>query len=92
MKTISELVEYVESLHGTVVRGKVVLDTDIRLQGDYSGTIKMKIGIGLDVMDRIMDDGETTELVWHFDDVRDITAADARWEYWDEFDDRMKGD
>ena len=89
MTTIEELIEYVESMMGAEVRGRTVLDTDIRLQGDYSGNIILTIGVGKTFAERIDPDVEETQLAWHFDDIRTIAPGDARWEYWDEFADRQ---
>lgn len=88
MQTLDDLIGYVAGLEGVTIRGRVVLDSDISLQADYSGKIILTVGMGRDFAERIMDDGESTELVWHFDDVREIDPESPRWEYWDEFADR----
>ncbi len=87
--------KWLESLLGTTIRGRLVVDAEATIQVDKSGKVVLTLDRDMrgateieTLANVVMDDGETTEFVWHTDDITQYATAEQIWEYWDEFDER----
>jgi hypothetical protein len=92
---VSRLIRWLQSLENTTVRGRIVVDTDLHLEADFSGHVIVTLATpdGRTLVDRVADNSDGThECVWHFRDCRTILDDTPQWEYWDEFADRSLSD
>ncbi len=87
--------EWLESLIGTTIRGRLVVDVTSRIEPGRSGCVIVTVdhfrgeNAVEKLVDAMFDDGEQTELVWHMQDVANFATEPQVWEWWDEFDERM---
>lgn len=83
--TIDDLLKWMQSLDGTEVRGRKVLDVDLDLAPDGSARVVLTVGLGKTILDRLNGPDDTDEFVWHIPDLRTVLVTEPVWEYWDEF-------
>lgn len=83
---VRKIVEWMQSLVGTSIRGHKVIDVDFSMSVDFSVFVKLKIANGHNVLEKeLLDPRDTDELVWHTADVRVMLLIEPEWMYWDEF-------
>ena len=88
---LDEFCRWIDSLIGTTIRDREVVDADAQLEGDGSCRIRCTLDAmrSRPAIDRLASgDCDNDEVVWHLDDVTHYSTAEQRWEYWDEFADR----
>jgi hypothetical protein len=89
--TFQELLDWLESMVGAKIRGRVVNDVDVSISGDGS----YKFTAYVDSVKHLPSDrlianlADADELVAHGADLRVFIPGELRWEYWDEFADRQ---
>lgn len=88
--SIDEFCEWLESLLGKTIRGRVVLDTDTELQFDRSAKITLTVKQGRSLGEILRDEGRD-ELIWHIADLNNYASEEPLWQYWDEFDQQNRG-
>jgi len=96
MKTLDDLVDWLESRIGTTIRGRTVTDCDcsISVGGSCKFTAYIEPAKTTPVERLIGNLSDHDEMVAHHEDIRDLDPEFLdpgllRWEYWDEFADRQ---
>ena len=86
---LSDFCEWLESLMGTTIRGRTVVDIDAFIQGDKSARITVTVsGKRKTFEEMIFEGNDDDELNWHMVDVTKYRDIEPVWEYWDEFAER----